>query len=194
MKKKVVVKAVSIAAASAVLLISTYGCSVMKRVYNDMESAMDGLSQDCGAPGTAAFGGSMQAVAETAYTLPGIFDEAGVAGATAVESTLAEGDSFYEEKLEDYVGYGIEYSSATGEWWMNDKPLAGIYDPENYTMTNSTYLDVGAFVLVARGEDGEIKDVSEVGKEEFAKASGLSGYGTLQESAKSRDIIITKRI
>ncbi len=191
MKKTVVIKAVSIAAASAVLLISTYGCSIAKKLYADMESATEGLVQDYGAVENYGYSGGMAAAITEEFPLVVNGGSADVAyGAESSATTVSEawaadsGESSYEEKLEEYKPYGLEYIPATGLWWYGDKPLAAFYDPENYTMTNGLFVDVGAYVLADRDAQGKISGLREVGQAGFTEACGLQFSGTLQDTAK----------
>jgi len=194
MMKRRMFKIAGVAAASAVLLVSTYGCSVMKAVYSDMESAVQAAenretSVEAGnmhpvdaayeEAATGAFAQAESAV-EDAGIFPNIAEAVEEGGLWGRSATTSYTDDF----LKDYEDFGVRFEPANGYWWFEGKPVTAVYDKNHHTMTDGYMMEVGAMLLVTRDDKDKITDVAAVDKTAFGEKAGLTISGSLEQDAR----------
>lgn len=170
--KPVIVKAVGFATALAVLMISTYGCAVMKTLYGDLQEAADAVVVE------GTFGDDAEWV-EVEHGYAGEHISTGTE--IAFSSGAAYGElefekqysGFQSDELDAYADYGVEFMPANGYYWFHGKPITAFRDEGYFTLTDSDMMSVGALVVVARDAAGNIIELKEVSAEEFGKVTGL---------------------
>ncbi|WP_066644296.1 hypothetical protein [Christensenella timonensis] len=113
-------------------------------------------------------------------------EEAVDRGMSAAEYALEEIGNIMEpdDGMKQYESVGITYDEVNGEYWYNGKPLAGMYDREHNTITNSAYADIGAFVIVARDRTGNLIGAYETDKEDFKTLAHIDVIENAEQGAR----------
>ncbi len=114
--------------------------------------------------------------------------------AAQVESSVEEAEEWFANaKIEDwwadesmgiYAPYGVSYDEANGEYWFNGKPIAGLCDRGYNTVTNSSYVDIGAFVVIERDRQGNITGAYETDKESFKELAHIDSMENSERGAR----------
>ncbi|HBU12113.1 MAG TPA: hypothetical protein DEB31_05105 [Clostridiales bacterium] len=182
--KKSWVQTIGITAAAAVITVSVCGCSVVKRLHSNIESARAEIAQSGEQPPYSY---------ESGFALPeDVMDEAFYAApaegaisealGSASDTTKSGVDPALEQ---EYASNGLTYSEVNGQWWFSGKPAAAIRDQGHFTITNGMFLSFGAFVFVERDSGGEIAAITEISRERMEQEAGMALSGeAVEQQAK----------
>lgn len=111
-------------------------------------------------------------------------------GVTEIAEAAADSGEYDEqwerELMKSYEPFGVTYHEASGDYWFNGKPLAGIRDAGYNTMTNGIFIGIGAYVIVERDEKEGITRIYETDANGFADASGMT-VGTADDLGTSME-------
>lgn len=195
MDRKWIIKIVGVTAATAVLLVSVCGCSIMKKVYSNIADADKEAAAMPGSVEYVGFDGTAQAVENIAAArqvsgidvfLPVELSDGDVANREIAQEASAGFANYGSEddSMQVYEEYGVTYNSVTDNWWFTGKPLAGISDPGYFTLANGNYRDIGAFLKVERDVLGNITNVQEVSQDSLAQDAGVSLQNTLEQDCR----------
>ncbi|MDL2238066.1 hypothetical protein LJC56_09620 [Christensenellaceae bacterium OttesenSCG-928-K19] len=183
MKKNTLAKTIGFTTAAAVLTISICGCSVVKKLHSDIDTAVESVAQN---GGTVDYYG-----VEGRYDIatPVFASEGAATTEVVAESGTEEGSGYSdagvsEKQLEEYAEHGLTYNIINGQWWLGEKPVAVLRDRGTFTMTNGLYVDIGALALVERDSNDNITSITDVSRETMEEETGMTITGNNEQTAR----------
>lgn len=182
MDKSWIVKTPQHTAVTTVILISIYGSTLKKKLFEDISAADREAIQQSGNVEYIGFGE------------PGVYANDAVTDAIKRDAGMAQvmdamsDNQCQIEQMQVYADYGLTYSTVNGAWWFKERPLAGLHDPTYHSVHHNHYRNIGAYLLAEREVTGKLKRLREVSREEFILLSGLGEGSPLAEESETHGI------